>query len=877
VNYPVWELTTFGGGFFIAFIAVVHVYVAHFAVGGGLFLVLTEMKGHRENSQQILDYTHRHSKFFLLLTMVFGTVTGVGIWFTIALLSPSATSSLIHTFVFGWATEWVCFAGEIIALFIYFYTFGKMEKKAHLKIGWLYFIFAWLSLFFINGIIGFMLTPGKWLETGNFWHGIFNPTFLPSLIFRTTIALMFAGVFGFVTSTFIKDESFRKTMVQYCAKWLLAPFLFMVISALWYLKVIPEGSETMIIKRSHEIKSIIQTFIVVSSVVFIIGLLMAVRLPGTAKKPLAFVLLFIGLLYMGSFEYIREAVRRPYLIYNYLYSNSIYKSDLKHINEQGILKTAKWVNAKEVNNNNALAAGKEIFKIACLSCHSVNGPMNDIIPLTKKFSVFGMKSTLDGMGKLNPFMPFFPGTEAEKTALSRYIVEGLHGKKEEPFSVTQKEFTFQMPGFDDKKDQYILLAWNSKGVHFFSDSDAFFSLVPPGNTLYAYLIKKGKIPERIFYDVEITYSIEKGFEHPSKWVNFWDKSKSLIGRMLDKDTGISGNQTKGTMKLDESGEIFLADHIPVVPYSEDGSFNPYPLITIVATDKTSGKILAETKTVAPASSEMGCKNCHGGSWKFAGVTGIGDTSANDILAMHDKNNNTHLKKLAKKGQPVSCKSCHKDSNIETEKGSDLLNLSAAMHGWHANYLPNQGADTCYNCHPDSSDGSTRSFRGFHTDIFECTSCHGSIEDHALSLLKAELDNNKKGALRLMKHLKPQIAESVDKIHPRTPWVNEPDCLNCHVDFQLPEDVDEYTAFNKWTETSTDLFRHRRDNMEVLNCSACHGSPHAIYPATNIFGNNRDNIQPMQYQKNTNTLGSNKCKPCHTVPMEDEAHHANSLK
>lgn len=111
----------------------------------------------------------------LLLTMVFGGLTGVGIWFTIALLNPSATSTLIHTFVFGWATEWVCFLGEIIALFIYFYTFGKLSPERHLKIGWLYFIFAWLSLFPINGIIDFMLTPGRWVQDQSFWSGFFNP------------------------------------------------------------------------------------------------------------------------------------------------------------------------------------------------------------------------------------------------------------------------------------------------------------------------------------------------------------------------------------------------------------------------------------------------------------------------------------------------------------------------------------------------------------------------------------------------------------------------------------------------------------------------------------------------------------------------------
>ena len=44
MNYPVWNLTTYGGGFLIALIAVVHVLVSHFAVGGGAFLVLLERK-----------------------------------------------------------------------------------------------------------------------------------------------------------------------------------------------------------------------------------------------------------------------------------------------------------------------------------------------------------------------------------------------------------------------------------------------------------------------------------------------------------------------------------------------------------------------------------------------------------------------------------------------------------------------------------------------------------------------------------------------------------------------------------------------------------------------------------------------------------------
>ncbi len=95
MNYPVWQLDFFGGGLFVILIAVFHVYIAHFAVGGGLFLVLAERKGYRENNPAIIEYVRKHARFFLLLTMVAGSITGVGIWFIISLLNPSATSILI--------------------------------------------------------------------------------------------------------------------------------------------------------------------------------------------------------------------------------------------------------------------------------------------------------------------------------------------------------------------------------------------------------------------------------------------------------------------------------------------------------------------------------------------------------------------------------------------------------------------------------------------------------------------------------------------------------------------------------------------------------------------------------------------------------------
>ena len=214
MEFPVWQLSTFGGGFWIILIAVLHVFVAHFAVGGGLFLVLTEAKARRLGSKPLLAYLHRHTRFFMLLTMVFGGLSGVGIWLTISLLSPQATLLLVRSFAWGWATEWTFFAGEIAALLVYYYGFDRLDARRHMLVGWLYFAFAFLSLFVVNGIVGFMLTPGEWPVSLNFWDGLFNPTFWPGVVLRTVLGLLLAGLFGFATALGIPDEEARETMLR---------------------------------------------------------------------------------------------------------------------------------------------------------------------------------------------------------------------------------------------------------------------------------------------------------------------------------------------------------------------------------------------------------------------------------------------------------------------------------------------------------------------------------------------------------------------------------------------------------------------------------------------------------------------------------------
>jgi mono/diheme cytochrome c family protein/cytochrome bd-type quinol oxidase subunit 1 len=428
MNYPVWFLPETGGGFLIALISILHVFVSHFAVGGGLYLIYAEKKGLRENSQPILDFTKRHARFFLLITMVFGSISGVGIWFIIALVNPAATSFLIHSFVFGWAAEWVFFTVEIAAAFVYYYMFGRMDSKTHLRVGWLYFIAAWMSLLLINGIIGVMLTPGSWAENMDFWAGFFNPSFFPSLVFRTFIALMIAACYGYLSAAFTVDNDVRIAMTRFSAQWALVSLVVAFVAGFWYLAVLSEQSHGLVTGKSPTIVALLPWVAggLISFLLVMVGA--GIIRPNFNMRPVACLAMVSALLVMGGFEWTREAARRPYVINEIMYSNSILKKDVADLNNHGYLQKAIWVQNKKVSEGNLVDAGQELFMHQCYACHTVNGRNNDIVKATSSMSYRALVSYIKKIHEVRYFMPPFAGTEMEGRALAAYIAGGLHGK-----------------------------------------------------------------------------------------------------------------------------------------------------------------------------------------------------------------------------------------------------------------------------------------------------------------------------------------------------------------------------------------------------------------------------------------------------------------
>ena len=418
MNYPLWDVPLIGGGLVIALIAIPHIFVSHFAIGGGIFLAFTERKANRENNTYLKDFVRKNTLFFVLLTLVFGAVTGVGIWYSIQLVHPPATSLLIHNFVFGWAIEWVFFLVEISAALIYYYSWDRVSPKVHNTIGWIYAIAAFMSLVIINGILTFMLTPGSWLTEGGFWTGFFNPTYFPSLVIRACVCLALAWLYMLYRASLEEPGKDRDGLVTYISKWLIPALVGLPVFGAWFILEMPQLAREMTQGAAAAVTLFTAVAVMLSVVIFLFAYFAGYRNPGSVTPQWALLLMLLGFGATGATEWVREAVRKPYIIYNHMYSNAIRVSDVDEISRRGVLESAMWVTTKDVSNT--MEAGENIFRLECAACHTMEG-YNGISLLIRNWDQAYLATQLLHLDKLKGFMPPFVGTDAEREALATWL------------------------------------------------------------------------------------------------------------------------------------------------------------------------------------------------------------------------------------------------------------------------------------------------------------------------------------------------------------------------------------------------------------------------------------------------------------------------
>lgn len=451
----------------IAIIAILHVIINHgLAVGFMPFVTWLEQRGvSRSGQDQITDLewdnmVYKIMKVAFIITTTVGAMTGVGIWFSVALVSPASIGSLIRVFYWAWFIEWLVFVTEVVLIMIYFLTWKNSNsslkaKIRHINFGWYLSIFSWITMAIIVSILGFMMDPGNWQTEQSLLNGFTNPIYLPQLLFRTPTAMLVAGIFGmFLITVFTKSGSqIRINAVKYASKWLMLWAPISLIGAYIYYNAMPEAMTANMSTAVGTIDfaqyyDLLKYFVIVG-----VGFTLLIGIIGIYKtkllKPYMVVIpVLTAIAYLGFFERVREFIRKPYVIGQYMYSNLLLEDDYVVYKQDGVLKHATYTTVNEVTEDNKIEAGKNVFTIACSRCHTAQG-VNSIIDVFdrmygstgKPLDVTSMTAYMPNMHTARNFMPEFPGNEKEAEALATYIKylqqtgDVLEGAQEEGVSV----------------------------------------------------------------------------------------------------------------------------------------------------------------------------------------------------------------------------------------------------------------------------------------------------------------------------------------------------------------------------------------------------------------------------------------------------------
>ncbi len=438
---------------------------------------------------------------------------------------------------------------------------------------------------------------------------------------------------------------------------------------------------------------------------------------------------------------------------------------------------------------------------------------------------------------------------------------------------------------------YEVIGWNDFGIVGIDSDYSIFSIWPPGNTIHAQVAYQGK---RLTNSTGITVTYQ-AVADPDGSINstsqgkteFWQYVLPLYGTNPPVNVGLTGypmpGSTNKAMAFDSTNAWFTADGIPITPSDDARQKKFNPLMRLIL--RTNSVTLATNDIVLPISDEVSCRVCHASGTDPAAQPAAGWVWSIDpehdyrlnILRIHDQLRNpaTYPGILSSNGYnpaglyrtvvadatPVLCVRCHKSTLRAGSGFGNIPPLTTSIHSLHATVIdPATGAtldsssdrSACYHCHPGPV---THALRGVMGDAvatnglhsIQCQSCHGA--------LTAVAATNRVG------------------------WIDEPDCQSCHTGtatsnngqiryttvFETNGAVRQAVDLTFATVTNANfgnfsLYRYSIGHSHLF-CEACHGSPHAEFPA-----DRNDNLRALQVQGHQGMLSD--CSTCHATVVND---------
>ena len=320
--YPIQDYGPLMKGMVIGGLGIFHVFLAQMAIGGGMLLCYFEWLRRTGRSRNAGRFLNGYFQALVLVSFVLGALTGVAMWFTSIQVSPRTIGVLVDEFHWFWATEWTFFCVQVVSGYTFLRYKDRLSGRGRMLLLVFYSAAAWFSLFWINGILSFPIPPGPWALTHNVWSGFFNPSFWPSLFYRTVAAMAIAALAACVVINFAgpPEREARRELIGHVSVF-LAPMVLMPFLGIWFLASMPPESRSWVLGGSVTLTMFMGIGVGASLLIgaYALGAFWYWKLYINGFT--AALLCAIAFAATAGGEFVREGVRKPYSIRQFLDSN----------------------------------------------------------------------------------------------------------------------------------------------------------------------------------------------------------------------------------------------------------------------------------------------------------------------------------------------------------------------------------------------------------------------------------------------------------------------------------------------------------------------------------------------------------------------------
>jgi len=434
--YPTWLVPGLGSGWIVGLIATIHVLFSHTSVGAAVFFAWLASYANRTGQPRYLEFIRRYGLFLLVFSYVLGSITGAGIWFSTTVASPRGISTLIHNFVWMWATEWVFFLIEVTGVYLLTYLATRVDRATHLRLTLIFGLAAYTTMLVIVGILSFMLAPGKeaWFTSGGYRLGFFGANTFAHLAMRTAFMFTMMALVGGIIVARFEDRALREALGRKLAWVGLAGTVAGGLLFLAYLRTLPEAATVVMANRLPPSFGPLMLAAVLGMVAYFTAWLLRPRF----LHPVGAWAATVGILVLGLWpeETARESIRKPFIAGQYVYSNQVVardvpalgvRAELPLLEARGFLATHAFAPAslRQIHEGNRLEAGRFLAITTCSNCHTLErtgmrplvnylGGVRDVRALA------GHLQATVGTGHVL-YMPRVPLNDAEAEALATYL------------------------------------------------------------------------------------------------------------------------------------------------------------------------------------------------------------------------------------------------------------------------------------------------------------------------------------------------------------------------------------------------------------------------------------------------------------------------